>query len=186
MLKVNWANYCTVYHVHTKLEPQSRVQILIMNHLCPFTGAKNNPRHLQATTYLHAHARAHSLFFFIADMQPRALQCPGVFRPLKVLTGKESVHQRVVVSKQAAAPSPGVRGCMFDVTSRVEVASLLRPHTHTASISTCKSLRKECNFESQRVLVATVNVQEKQTARMAHFGTSSPIFTTLHSLFLSL
>lgn len=45
MLKVNWANYCTAYHVHTKLGPQSRVQILIMNHLCSFTGAKNNPRH---------------------------------------------------------------------------------------------------------------------------------------------
>lgn len=84
--------------------------------------------------------------FFIIDTQPRALQCPGGFRPLKVLTGKESIHQWVVASKQAAAASPEVRGCMFDVTSKVEVASLLRPHTARASILACKSLRKKCNY----------------------------------------
>lgn len=137
-----------------------REQILIMNHLRPFTGAKNNPRHLQATTYLHTHTQAQpssfSFLFFLFDMQPQVLQCPGVSRPLKVLTGKESVHQRVVISKQAAAASPRVRGCMFDVTSWVEVASLLRPHTARVSISTCKSLGKECVLESLYVSKATV------------------------------
>lgn len=77
--------------------------------------------------------------FFIAAMQPRALGCPGVSRPLKLLTGRGSVHQRAVVSKQAAAASHEIRGCMFDVTSRAEVATLQRPHTAGTYISPCMS-----------------------------------------------
>lgn len=94
----------------------------------------SNHKSTQLFTHIHMHTA-----FFIAVMQPRALQCPGVSRPLQLLTGKGSVHQRAVVSKQAAAASPGIRGCMFDVTSRVEVTTLLRPHTAGAYISTCIS-----------------------------------------------
>lgn len=107
MLTVNWANYCTVCHtwaggggernehrrVHActhKAVVTITEQILIMNHLWPFTAAENNPRHLQATTNLNSYSfniHVH-VACFIAVMQPRALQCPGVSRPLQLLTGK--------------------------------------------------------------------------------------------------
>ncbi len=94
----------------------------------------SNHKSTQLFTHIHMHAAV-----FIAVMQPRALQCPGVSRPLQLLTGKGSVHQQAVVSKQAAAASLGIRGCMFDVTSRADVATLLRPHTARAYISACIS-----------------------------------------------
>lgn len=42
----------------------------------------------------------HAAFSFIAEMQPRALLCPGVSKPLEVLTGKESDHQRAGANGQ--------------------------------------------------------------------------------------
>lgn len=88
------------------------------------------------STQLHAHINMHT-DFFIAVTLPRAQQCPGVSRPLQLLTGKGSVHQWAVVSKHAAAASLRIRGYMFDVTPRVEVKPLLRTNTIRNYVSTC-------------------------------------------------
>lgn len=130
----------------------------------------------------------HSLFLsfflsFLFDMQPQVLQCPGVSRPLKVLTGKESVHQRVVVSKQAAAASPRVRGCMFDVTSWVEVASLLRP-AHCRSLYLDMQVIRNRMYPWKLVCLES-HCKSLRNAKCAHASVWNikPIWNTPHFLF---
>ena len=88
---------------------------------------------------IFSHGRRHAAPSFIAVMRPGAPQCPGVSRPLQLLTGKGSVHQRAVVSKKAAADSRRIRGRVFDVTTRVEVTSQLRPRSAEAFTVSCPS-----------------------------------------------
>lgn len=140
-----------------------------MNHLWPSAAAENNPRHLQAAANLRGRPRPHThtrgLFSLLLSCGPRAPRRPGVSRPPKLLTGKGSVHQRAVVSKQAAAASPGIRGCVFDVTSRVEVATLAEAsHCRGPQLDMRKRLRNTWNSESEQVLVATVHVRKAECA----------------------
>lgn len=125
--------------------------------------AFTSSRKICAAVHVRAHARG--LFSLLLSCSPRAPRRPGVSSPPKLLTGKGSVHQRAVVSKQAAAASPGIRGCVFDVTSRVEVATLAEAsHCRGLQLDMRKRLRNTWNSESERVLVATVHVRKAECA----------------------
>lgn len=124
-----------------------------------FTSSRRSAR---PSTRVHMHG---AFFSLLLSCSPRVLRCPGVSRPLKLLTGKGSVHQRAVVSKQAAAACPRIRGCVFDVTSRVEVATLAEAsHCRSLQLDMHKRLRNTWNSESERVLVATVHVRKAECA----------------------